>query len=169
MAKLTQKNVKEAFAGESQASQRYLAFARVAEAEGRPNVARLFRAIARSESIHAYNHLRCVGGIGGTTENLEEAWTGEKDEYSNMYPMFMDQARRDAENDAMKTLFWANEAEKVHGDFYEKALQAVRGGSDVELDELHVCEVCGYTVEGEPPEKCPACGEGKEKFRPAGS
>ncbi len=165
MADQSTKNLKEAFAGESQANRRYLAFAKKAEEDGFPNIARLFRTVAESETIHALNHLTAMGGIQSTVENVEEAWQGEKDESTGMYPMFIDQARRDANNDALNSFFWANEAEKVHGEFYERALEAVKGGEDLELKDLHNCSLCGYTVEGEPPEKCPACGKGKDMFR----
>ena len=159
------RNLKEAFAGESQANRRYLAFAKKAEEDGYPNIARLFRAAAESETIHAHNHLKAMGGIKSTLENAEEAWKGERDEYTDMYPMFMDQAKRDGNNDALKSFFWANEAEKVHGDFYEKAIKALKERKDLELRDIHVCSVCGFTVEGEPPEKCPTCGRGKENFK----
>ena len=165
MSDQSKRNLKEAFAGESQANRRYLAFAKRAEEDGFPNIARLFRAIAESETIHAFNHLKAMGGIRSTEENVEEAWQGEKDEYTGMYPMFMDQAKRDGNNDALSSFFWANEAEKVHGDFYEKALGALKGKQDLALKELYICSVCGYTVEGEPPDKCPACGKGKEMFK----
>jgi len=164
MADLTQKNLGEAFAGESKASQRYKAFARKAAEEGFDNIARLFRVISESERIHAYNHLGNMGGIRSTLENLDEARKGEKDEYTSMYPMFMDQAKRDTDNNALKTFFWANEAEKVHGDLYKKAIEAAKQGDDLDLDTLHVCSVCGFTIEGEPPDKCPVCGQGKDKF-----
>ena len=118
MVDQSKRNLKEAFAGESKANRRYLAFAQVAAEEGFPNVARLFRAVAESETIHAYNHMRALGEIKSTRENVEEAWQGEKDEYTSMYPMFIDQAKRDANNEALKSFFWANEAEKTHGDFY---------------------------------------------------
>ena len=113
------KNLKEAFAGESQANRRYSTFAKKAERDGFPNIGRLFRAASESEAVHAYNHLKAMDGIKSTLENAEEAWKGEKDEYTEMYPMFMDQAKRDTNNDALKSFFWANEAEKKHGDFYE--------------------------------------------------
>lgn len=164
MTDLTRKNLGEAFAGESKASQRYKAFAKKAEEEGYGTVARLFRVISESERIHAYNHLDNLGGIKSTLENMDEAWRGEKDEYTSMYPMFMDQAKRDADNNALKTFFWANEAEKVHGDFYAKAMEAAKQGNDLELDTLHVCSVCGFTIEGDLPDKCPVCGQGKDKF-----
>ncbi len=164
MSDLTKKNLKEAFAGESQANRRYLAFAQAAAEEDFPNIARLFRTIAEAETIHALNHLRAVGGLRNTLENLEAALKGETDEISGMYPMFMDQAKRDADNDALKTFFWAIEAEKTHADLYEKALAAAKKGEDAELKDLYICVVCGYTVEGPPPEKCYTCGEGKDKF-----
>jgi rubrerythrin len=165
MTDQTSKNLDEAFSGESKANRRYLAYARKAEAEGYPNIARLFRAVAESETIHAHNHLEVMGGVGSTKENLREAWRGEKDEYNSMYPMFIDQAERDANSQARTTFFWAQEAEMAHADFYDKAFQALQDGSDVELQEMHICTLCGYTVEGEPPEVCPVCGKGKEMFK----
>ena len=165
MTDQTIKNVWEAFAGESQANRRYLAFAKKAADEGFPNIARLFRAVAESETIHANNHLQALKGVKSTAENLESALRGEADEYTSMYPMFMDQAKRDANNDALKSFFWANEAEKTHARFYERALDVNKKGEDLELKDLHICSVCGYTVEGDPPEKCPTCGQGKDKFK----
>ncbi len=161
----TSKNLKEAFAGESQASRRYNAFALKAEEEGFTNLARLFRAIAQSETIHAMNHLKCMKGVNSSLENVEEALKGEKEEYTGMYPMFMDQAKRDVNNDALKTFYWANETEQVHADFYEKAVEALKQGNDPQVEKLHVCSVCGYTAEGTtPPDKCPVCGETRDKF-----
>ena len=160
----TAKNLKEAFAGESQANRRYIAFAEKAEEDGFSNLARLFRAIAESETIHAINHLKCLKGVKSSLENVEEAFKGETEEYSGMYPMFMDQAKRDVNNDALKSFYWANEAEKVHADFYEKALESLKQGKDIELEKIHVCSVCGYTQEGDLPDKCPVCGEGRDKF-----
>ncbi len=165
MSDQTSKNLKEAFAGESQANRRYIAFSQKAAQDGLPNVARLFRAVAESETIHALNHLKAAGGLKSTLENIKEAWKGEKEEYTSMYPMFMDQAKRDANNEALKTFFWANEAEKVHGEFYERALKAVEKGGDVEVGELYICGKCGYTVESKVPDKCPICGAGKEMFQ----
>ena len=138
MTDQSKKNLREAFAGESQANRRYLAFARKAAEEGFPKMARMFRAIAESETIHAHNHLRALGGIRSTLENVEEAWHGEKDEYTEMYPMFMDQAKRDGDSEALKSFFWANEAEKVHGGFYERASESLRGGKDPEVGDLHI-------------------------------
>ncbi|MFC1862524.1 rubrerythrin family protein [Thermodesulfobacteriota bacterium] len=159
------KNLMEAFAGESQANRRYLVFAQKAEEEGFKNIARLFRAAAESETIHAHNHLRAMDGVKSTLENAEEAWQGEKDEFTAMYPMFMDQAKRDANNEALQSFFWANEAEKAHGEFYERAIEVLKQGKDLKLNEVYVCDVCGFTIEGAPPEKCPTCGKGKEHFK----
>lgn len=164
MTDVTQKNMKEAFSGESQANRRYLAFAEKAAEENFTNMARLFRAVAKSETIHAMNHLKALGGVKSTVENVEAALKGEVDEYTSMYPMFMDQAKKDANNDALRSFFWANEAEKTHGVFYERALEKIKQGEDPELKELYICSVCGYTVEGAPPDKCPTCGKGKDKF-----
>lgn len=164
MSDQSTKNLQEAFSGESQANRRYLAFAEKAEADGYPNIARLFRAAAESETVHAINHLKAMGGIKSTLENAKEAWQGEKDEFTGMYPMFMDQAKRDSNNDALKSFFWANEAEIAHGEFYERAVNSLENEKDLELKELYVCSVCGFTVEDTPPEKCPTCGQPREKF-----
>ncbi len=167
MSNQTRKNLKEAFAGESQANRKYLAYSKKADEEGFANIARLFRVIAESETIHALNHLDALGDVKTTEENAREALKGESDEYTGMYPMFINQAERDADNAALNSFFWAGEAERTHADFYEKAVNALREGKDLELGNLHICKVCGYTVEGEPPEKCPTCGKGKEEFVPA--
>jgi len=161
----SKKNMMEAFGGESQANRRYLAYASKAREDGYPHIARLFRAIAESETIHALNHLTAAGEVKSTMENLEAALKGETQEFTSMYPMFMDQAKRDADNDALKTFFYANEAEKVHGSFYEKALNSLKGGKDPVMDDLHICTVCGYTVEGYPPDKCPVCSAKRDKFK----
>lgn len=168
MSNQTNKNLLEAFAGESQANRRYLAFAHKAEEEGFSSLARLFRAVAESETVHAINHLKCMQGVKSSLENVEEAWNGEKAEYTDMYPMFMGQAEQDADNDALKTFYWANETEKIHADFYEKAKEALKQGQDVQLGELHICSVCGNTVEGDLPDKCPICGADRAKFTKAG-
>jgi rubrerythrin len=166
MSNQTHKNLKEAFAGESQANRRYLAYAKKADEEGFANIARLFRVIAESETIHAHNHLHALGAVKATAENVREALKGESDEYTGMYPMFMNQAERDADSGALNSFFWASEAERTHADFFEKAVNALKKGKDLELGNLHICKICGYTVEGEPPEKCPTCGKGKEEFVP---
>jgi rubrerythrin len=165
MTDQTEKNLMEAFAGESQANRRYTAFAQKAEEEGFINLARLFRAIAESETVHAINHLKTVTGVKSSLENVEEAWKGETDEFTSMYPMFMDQAKRDANNDALKTFFWANEAEKIHADFYERARDSLKEGKDVQVADISVCTVCGNTFEGDVPDTCPLCEVGSDKFR----
>lgn len=164
MSDQTEKNLKVAFAGESQANRRYLAFAKKAEEEGFQNIARLFRVVAEAETIHANNHLKAMGGVKSTLENVQESLEGEVDEYTGMYAMFIDQAKRDGNNDAFSSFFWASEAEKTHGDLYEKALRSLKEGKDPELKELYICTVCGYTVEGPPPERCYTCQQGKDKF-----
>jgi rubrerythrin len=164
MADQTLKNLKEAFAGESQANRRYVAFAQKAEEEGFKNLARLFRAVAESETIHAINHLKTMNGIKSSIENVEDAFKGETDECTSMYPMFIDQAKRDANNDAFKSFFWANEAEKVHADFYEKTIESLKQGKDVQVGDIYVCSVCGNTVERDIPDTCPVCGEDRDKY-----
>jgi rubrerythrin len=161
----TKKNLQEAFGGESRANRLYLAFSEKAAHEGFPNIAKLFRVVAESETIHALNHLRAIGAVKSTRENAETALKGEMDEINDMYPMFMDQAQRDRNNDALKTFYWANEAEKTHAEFYERAVGALKQGQDLEVKDLFICSVCGWTVEGTPPEKCPICGESRDKFR----
>jgi rubrerythrin len=164
MSDQTTKNLQEAFAGESQANRMYLAFAEKAEEEGFSNLARLFRAVAESETIHAHNHLKCLNGVKSSLENVEAACKGETDEFTGMYPMFIDQAKRDANNDAFKSFFWAQEAERVHAELYQKAIDSLKQGQDPQLGDVHVCSVCGNTIEGELPDKCPVCGEGKDKY-----
>jgi rubrerythrin len=165
MTDQTKKNLKAAFAGESQANRRYLAFAQKASEEGYPHISRLFRVIAESETIHATNHLKALGEIRSTQQNVQNALTGEVDETTTMYPMFMDQAQRDANSDALNSFYWANEAEKTHAEFYERALDALKQGKDLQLKDLYICSLCGYTIEGSPPEECPTCGKGKNEFR----
>ena len=165
MRKMTRANLEAAFAGESQAHMRYLIFADKAEKEGRPNVARLFRAIAFAEQVHATNHYRALGLVNDSSANLQAAIEGETFEVEEMYPAYRAVADLQEEKGASRSMGWAMEAEKVHADMYAKARQAVLAGKDAEVGELYICEVCGWTVEGEPPEKCPLCGAKREKFR----
>jgi len=165
MRKMTEENLKAAFAGESQARIRYLIFAEAAEREGKPNIARLFRAIAYAEQVHAANHLGELGGIGKTPENLAEAIAGETFEVEEMYPAYDAVAQLQAENGAKRSIHYALEAEKVHARMYEKAKEAAAKGQDIELKTVYICPVCGYTVEGEAPEYCPVCGAPREKFK----
>ncbi|MFP4081660.1 MAG: rubrerythrin family protein [Candidatus Aminicenantes bacterium] len=164
MKKKTEDNLKNAFAGESQAHMRYLAFADKAEKENFSNVARLFRANAFAEQVHAANHLRTLSGINKTEENLQEAIEGETFEVEEMYPSYIRVAEEEQEKGAENVTKWALEAEKVHAQLYQKAKQAVEKGQDMEYKPVHVCQVCGYTVEGEAPDVCPVCGSPKEKF-----
>ncbi len=158
----TEKNLQEAFSGESQANRKYLVFAEKAEMEGHKQVARLFRAAAESETIHARNHLRILGGIKTTKENLEDAISGESYEFQNMYPRMIEKAETENKKGAQQSFHFANEVEKIHAALYKKALENL--GRNPEID-YYVCQVCGNTVEGEPPEKCPICGAAKKMFK----
>jgi rubrerythrin len=158
----TEKDLMEAFAGESQANRKYLAFAKKAESEGYTQIAKLFRAAAEAETVHAHNHLREAGGIKSTKENLAEAINGETFEFQKMYPAMIEDAKAEAREGAMKSFVYANEVEKIHAELYKKALAGL--GSNPEVD-YSVCQVCGNTVEGEPPDECPVCGAKKQAFK----
>ena len=160
----SEEGLKTAFAGESQANRKYLAFAKQAEKDGLPGVAHLFRAAAAAETVHAYNHLRTLGGIKTTKENLKEAIEGEFHEFTSMYPEFIDAAKNESNTAAERTFNYANEVEKIHHELYKKALEAVEDGKDLKNDDIHVCSVCGSTHEGEAPDKCPVCGAVKKAF-----
>ncbi len=165
MRKMTEANLQAAFAGESQAHMKYLAFADKAQAEGRPNAARLFEAIAYAERVHAINHLKTLGGIGTTTENLDAAVGGETFEVEEMYPAYGAVAELQSEKKALRSMNWALEAEKVHAGLYTQAKQALQAGQDAEVGDVYICGVCGWTVVGEAPDQCPLCKAKKEKFR----
>ena len=160
----TEKNLKEAFAGESQANRKYLAFAKKAEQDNMKGVAKLFKAAAAAETIHAHNHLEVLKGIGSTLENLKEAYGGEHHEFTSMYPEFIKAAKAEKNNAALKSFHWANEVEKVHGELYQKALQAVESGATVPEKDYYICKKCGYTVGDSAPDKCPVCGAKKDEF-----
>lgn len=155
--------LKEAFAGESQANRKYLAFAEKANKEGHPQVARLFRAAASAETVHAHNHLRALKGIRSTKENLEEAIAGETHEFKKMYPEMIDAAEAEANAAAKRTFQYANEVEKVHAQLYQSLLNTL--GSSQETYPYYVCPVCGHTAEKEPPEVCPVCGAKGEMYK----
>ena len=157
-------NLKEAFAGESQANRNYLAFAKKAEADGYPQVAKLFRAAAEAETVHAHAHLRVLGGIKDTTENLQAAIEGEGFEFQNMYPKFVEEAEAEGNKPATVSFKNALAVEEIHHGLYKAALEAVKGGKDLPEEKVFVCPVCGYTVGGEAPDKCPVCGADKTKF-----
>ncbi len=160
----TQDNLKAAFAGESQANRKYLFFAERAEKDGFPQVAKLFRAVAAAETVHARKHLQTVGGIGDTAKNLEEAIGGENYEFTKMYPEFIKQAQADANKQAQIGFDWANKVEEEHHGMYQKALEAVKGGKQPAAADYYVCEVCGYVGEGEAPDRCPVCGAPGTRF-----
>ena len=162
---MTTKNLSEAFAGESMAHMKYLIFSEVAEREGYPNVARLFRAIAYAEQVHATNHARNLGYIGKTAENLQAGIDGETFEVEEMYPAYKAVAELQEEKGAQQSIHYALEAEKIHAELYKKAKESVEAGKDVELGDIYICPVCGYTHVGEPPEKCPICGVPRDKFK----
>ena len=161
----TEENLKAAFAGESQANRKYLAFSDKAEREGFPQIAKTFRAAAAAETVHAHNHLRVLGGIKSTKENIKAAVEGEHYEFTKMYPEFLEDAKTEGNKDAERSFHLANEVEKVHHKLYEAALEAVENGKDLEKNDIYICPVCGYTHEGEPPEECPVCGAVKKVFK----
>lgn len=158
----SEKNLLEAFSGESQANRKYLAFARHADKEGYRQVAKLFRAAAEAETVHALAHLRTLGGIKGTRENLKEAIEGETHEFMDMYPAMVDTAKEEGNKAAERSFTYANAVEEVHAGLYKKALESLDNPSDV--DCYYVCSVCGYTCENEPPETCPVCGAKPKAF-----
>lgn len=164
MKDMTKANLEAAFAGESQAHMRYLIFAEKADQEGFPNAARLFRAVALAEQIHATNHFKALGLLGKTVDNLKEAMGGEDFEVEEMYPAYKVVAELQEEKRALRSMGWALEAEKVHSAMYGKAREAISGGNDVEIGDLYICDACGWTVEGHPPDKCPICGVSHERF-----
>ena len=161
----TQENLQSAFAGESQANRRYLFFAEKAEGEGHPQIARLFRAGAESETVHARNHLEAMAGIGSTKDNLKEAIQGENYEFTKMYPGFIEQAESENNKRARITFGYANEVEKIHHGLYQKVLEALEAGQQLKDEPYFVCPVCGYTVAGEAPERCPVCGTPGNRFK----
>ncbi|MGE5173880.1 MAG: rubrerythrin family protein [Betaproteobacteria bacterium] len=160
----TEQNLQDAFAGESQANRKYLAFARKAEEEGYAQVAKLFRAAAAAETIHAHNHLKALSGIKSTKENLMAAISGESYEFQKMYPQMITDAKAEGQDYALRSFNLANEVEKVHADLYQKALENL--GKNAAVD-YYVCSVCGYTAEGEAPDDCPVCRAKKQAFRKA--
>ncbi len=157
----TEKNLREAFAGESQANRRYLAFAKKADEEGFKQIARLFRAAAEAETVHAHNHLRALGGIRATNENVQEAIAGETHEFKKMYPEMIEKAKAEGLKQAEISFSYANQVEKIHAALYENALANL--GKNKAAD-YYVCPVCGNTVENNAPDKCPICNTPGAKF-----
>lgn len=164
MRQMTQANLEAAFAGESQAHMKYLAFADKAEKDGLPAVAKLFRAIAYAERVHATNHLKELKGIGKTAENLAGAIGGENYEVDEMYAAFIAVAEVQEEKGAKRSMFWAREAEKGHAEMYAKAKEAVEGGKDADVGDVHVCDICGYTHVGDAIDECPVCKAKRDRF-----
>jgi rubrerythrin len=160
----TQENLQAAFAGESQANRKYLAFAARAEADGRPQIAKLFRAAAAAETIHAHSHLRVMKGVGDTAANLREAVEGERCEFEEMYPGFLEEAEKEGHRAAVVSFKNALAVEQIHHALYEQALRSFEEGSDLPESPIAVCDVCGNTIRGEAPDKCPVCGAPKARF-----
>jgi rubrerythrin len=160
----TNENLKSAFAGESQANRRYLAFAQKAEEEGFTQAAKLFRAAAEAETIHALNHLRITGEIKATLDNLNAALGGETFEFTKMYPEYLETAKQEENKQAVWSFDVANKVEQVHAKLYQKAIDDLKNKKELPKVDYFVCGVCGNTVEGEPPETCPICGNPKSKF-----
>lgn len=161
----TEKCLKDSFEGESQANRKYLAFAKKADDEGYPGVAKLFRAASEAEAIHAQAELKALGGIKTTGENLQSAIDGETYEFTQMYPGFIQTAEAEGNSQAKKVFTFANEAEKVHADLYKKALAALDSKADT---DYYLCTVCGYIHENNAPEKCPICGSTAKAFKNVG-
>ena len=160
----TDENLKAAFAGESQANRMYLAFAKKADEEGFPQVAKLFRAAAESETVHAMNHLRVMGHVKTTADNLGTAVSGETYEFKKMYPEFIDDAKKEENKQAVVSFDYANKVEQIHAGLYQKALDALKNKSQPAKADYYVCPVCGNTFEGSTPDECPICWTPKEKF-----
>jgi rubrerythrin len=159
----TQENLWEAFAGESQAGQKYQAFAKKAERDGFPHVAQLFRTASAAEKIHAEGHLKALDGIGSTAENIQTAINGETYEYTEMYPPMLEQAEADGHK-AKRMFGYAMKAEEVHAQLYKIAKQAVERGEDLSEAEFYLCPICGHIEFGKPTEPCPICGTLAKKY-----
>jgi len=159
----TEKDLKDAFAGESQANRKYLAFSKKAEQEGFKRAAKMFRAAAAAETVHAHNHLRELGEIRSTRENLQAAIGGESYEFQNMYPQMIADAKAEGNAGALRSFEYANAVEKVHAALYQQVLDSLDRDKGKDT-EYHVCQVCGYTTEGEAPDECPVCKSKKQAF-----
>jgi len=160
----TTENLATAFAGESQANRKYLAFARQAEKEGLPQIAKLFRAAADAETIHALGHFANMGGVGSTLQNLEAAVAGETYEYTEMYPPMVKEAEAEGHK-GRHLLAFANAAEQVHARLFKEALAAMKSGQDLSAMDVYLCPVCGDIEFGTPPERCPICGAPASKYQ----
>jgi rubrerythrin len=165
MRKMTEKALEEAFAGESMAHMRYLMFQEIAEKAGFPNIARLLKAISYAEQVHATNHARNLGTLKDTPDNLETCIQGETYEVEEMYPVFNATAKLQGEKGAELSTHYALEAEKIHAGLYKEAKQGALQGKDLDIPEVYICPVCGYTHVGDPPDCCPVCGISSDKFK----
>jgi rubrerythrin len=165
MKKMTEKALLEAFAGESMAHMKYLIFSEIAEKEGKPNIARLFKAIAYAEQVHATNHSRNLGIVKKTPENLQTGIDGETYEVEEMYPVFNNTAKFQNEKGAEQSTHYALEAEKIHMKMYQDAKTSAEKDKDIDIKEIYICPVCGFTHIGKPPEYCPVCGAPNNKFK----
>jgi rubrerythrin len=161
----TENNLQEAFAGESQANRRYTFFAEKADKEGHTQLARLFRAVAEAETVHARNHLNAMDAIGTTKDNLMAASMGEQQEFMGMYPHFFEVAKEEMNQRAERTFDWANKVEKIHYGYFEAALKDIKEGTKPANNVYYVCQVCGNTVIGSAPDKCPICGAPATSFK----
>ena len=161
----TEQNLQTAFAGESQANRRYLFFAEKADKEGYPQIAKLFRAAADAETVHARNHFNAMDGVGSTKDNLNAGVIGEHREFTRMYPPFIEQAKIDQYQRAEVTFEHANEVEEIHYNHFQGALKALDAGQQLKDEPYFVCQVCGNTVAGEAPERCSVCGAPRSKFK----
>jgi len=165
MKKMTEKALLDAFAGESMAHMKYLIFSEIAEKEGKPNIARLFKAIAYAEQVHATNHAQNLGIIKKTPENLQTGIDGETYEVEEMYPVFNNTAKFQNEKGAEQSTHYALEAEKIHMKMYQDAKTSAQKDKDIDIKEIYICPVCGFTHIGKPPEYCPVCGAPNSKFK----
>ena len=161
----THENLQDAFAGESQANRSYLFFAEKADKEGNSQIARLFRAAAEAETVHARNHLEVMGGIKSTADNLRAGIEGEHHEFTQMYPDFIKKAKAEGNEKVEVSFSYANKVEEIHHGLYQQALKALEAGQKPKDEPYFVCQRCGNTVAGEAPEKCPICGAPKKFFK----
>jgi len=178
MHDMTAGNLRSVFGGESMAHMRYMVWADKAKRDGFPNVARLFMAISRAEQAHATGHFKAMSkeagaflvpagggfGLGSTSANLAGAIEGELFEVNEMYPAYLAEAKRQGERTAVRSMTFAFKAEKIHARMYQKAKQAVDRKRDVKLGAVHICTMCGHTIEGRLPKKCPICGAAQSRY-----
>lgn len=165
MHSMTEENLKNAFAGESQAHMKYQIFAERADEEGFKNIAKLFRAIAYAELVHAKNHLNALDGVNQTPENLDVAIEGENFEVNEMYPAYKTVAEQQKEKKAIQSMHFALEAEKIHAALYTEAKEGAKSGKDMDIKNIYICSVCGYTTLGDAPDRCPVCNVTIDKFK----